>query len=158
MTPCDKFALQPTSASTRLSASCSRHGPPSYLSLAQVTYFRQNLLDVLDFSVFLSLVRLDIQHGRRWYVLLYSPMDDTLMVSTQAGFSSSQCSWPQGYCSPWFSSCVFILCVTHNLVRLNTSGLHIDYHVLRPGVRLHQPDRPLQQVKSSVLPSLSPLI
>lgn len=80
---------------------CTGHTPP---------YFHQNLLHVLIFRFFLSLVRLDIKHGRRWYVLLYLPKDDTFtLFVTQAGFSSLLCSWPQGYCSPWFSSCVFII-------------------------------------------------
>jgi hypothetical protein len=81
---------------------CTGHKPHTFIRTCPTSLF---------FVFFLSLVRLDIQHGRRWYVLLYLPKDDTFtLFVTQAGFSSLQCSWPQGYCSPWFSSCVFILC------------------------------------------------
>ncbi len=83
---------------------------------------------------FFPLVRLDIRHGRRRCVSLYSPKDDSFILTVfKAGFSSLRCSWLQGYCSPWFSSCVFVLYHTQP-VRLSASVLHVDHHVLRPGV------------------------
>jgi hypothetical protein len=83
---------------------------------------------------FFPLVRLDIRHGRRRCVSLYLPKDDSLILTVfKAGFSSLRCSWLQGYCSPWFSSCVFVLYHTQP-VRLSALVLHVDHHVLRPGV------------------------
>lgn len=57
----------------------------------------------------------------------------------QVGSSSSRCSWPQDYCSPWYSSCVF----RFPIPQINCFSPPTDHHVLRLGMRLYQPNRSL---------------
>lgn len=51
-----------------------------------------------------NIVHLDTQHGWRWCVSPSVLRDVLTRFLVQAGSSSSQCSWLQDYCSPWFSS------------------------------------------------------
>ena len=76
----------------------------------------------------------------------------------QDGYFSLRWWWQLDSCSQWFSSWVDLLLCIGCQIRITYFFLFADHHVFRPWMRLHQPDRPLQQVKHRMFVSVAPPI
>ncbi len=141
-----RYAMHVTSCDI----SCQRQPSSSSSSCCSVCFQRavslRKSLHVQNPSFSLLFAAFYLQHYAfrytRWVALvcvLVCPQGRLTHFLVQVGFSSSPCSWQQGYCSPWFSSCVFLF----SICQANCLSPPTDHHVLRLGVRLYQPNRPV---------------